>query len=118
MSDPENSAYMFKIPPRNLKVCGDCGEEYRGSEESERCTSCHFLMLNPEYAPRYWTWTRGPRDTWKVTARWPDMDNPPEPGQTITVHRKNGSSSEETISEVGEFRLDRAAEWQITCKVN
>ena len=98
----------FKIPPRYVdRTCGDCGQNYRGPPDSELCTECRYYRENPAEAPGYWTWRRSSQG-WQVTAKWRDRDPLPQAGDAVTVHRKDGSSSEHTLAEEPEFHYDMA----------
>ena len=108
----------FKIPKKQVnKTCPNCHREYRGPANSELCGECWYYQQHPEMAPAYWTWTKLSQNQWGITAYWPDRENPPVPGQQVTVHRKDGSSSLETIMEVYEPIIDRMARPIIRCAV-
>ena len=87
------------LPKAEYKDCPDCRQRFRGFQEEDRCVECQFYVDHPEMAPKYWTWTKRGQ-TWTVVATWPDREPSPEVGDTITVHRKNGTTSVETISEI------------------
>ena len=61
---------------------------------------CEFKRKNPDLNDGYWTWSRGGVERWDILAYWPDDEPDPEPGQIVTVHRKDRSSSNVTIHEV------------------
>ena len=96
------------------KNCEECGQTFEGFPQERTCLECRYLRDNPEQAPKYWTWRRRGSGIWGVSAHWPDNEPLPEPGDQVTVHRKNGSTSVETIREVdgliylptGQARLD------------
>ena len=54
---------------------------------------------------------------WSTTAKWREHLPFPDPGAVITVHWKDGSSSEHTVSELRSRRYDRAANLRITLDV-
>ena len=111
-------ASPFHIPkPKSPKTCPDCGQEYQGSEDDTCCLICSFYRDNPELAPKYWTWTKGPIDSWNAVCTWPEKEALPEPGLQITVHRKNGNTSKEIIDTVRNPWFDRAANLKIIVTV-
>ena len=107
-----------KLIPRFDNVCTDCGDTFKTAREEEtRCTECFFNHTHPESAPGYFTWTKsGAR--WAAVAKWRNHEDPPEPGVSITVHRKDGSSSEHNIIEVLDTRYDIAGNRLMYCQVN
>ena len=50
-------------------------------------------------APKYFTWHKR-ASGWTIRAYWPDSEPLPEPGDQVTVHRKNRTTSVVTIREV------------------
>ena len=111
-------AYKFKMPPpKTKKTCPECGVTFQGSAEDDVCIQCYFHQKHPETAPKYWTWTKGPRNSWKAVCTWPGNEDPPQGGETITVHRKDGSISQETVGQPGETWYDRSANMKIICTV-
>ena len=116
--EPEKKESMVdfdfsKIPNMENRTCTGCGQDFRGS--GELCTECGFYQSHPEEAPGYWTWSRSGTE-WKIRAKWLEKESWPEPGTVVTVHRKNGSDSQETILEDGESRYDRAGNMILTCR--
>jgi ribA/ribD-fused uncharacterized protein len=99
--EPEPQPFDFsRIIPSERRQCTRCGNEYRCTPQApDICQECQDLEAHPEKAPRYWTWTKMGRK-WMIAAYWPDDEPLPEPGEEVTVHRKNGSQSTETIREV------------------
>ena len=101
------------ILKRERRDCRDCGETFRAAPGEETCAFCRYLREHPEEGPKHWTWRRR-SGVWGISAHWPDNEPLPEPGDKVTVHRKNGSTSVETIREVdgllylptGKARLD------------
>ena len=82
-------------------------------EDQETCRQCSFYRDHPELAPKYWTWTRGPRNTWRVICTWPEKEDFPEPGLKITVHRKDSSTSQETVKEFDYHHFDTTANLKV-----
>ena len=100
------------------KTCNDCGEEFTTHvPENTTCTECGYYREHPELAPMYWTWTRRGR-WWTVAATWPVKEPLPEVGAVITVHRKDGTSSTETISEVDGLLYDMSGRARLHCWVS
>ena len=98
--------------------CADCGETFKAMPDQTLCTQCEFHRKNPELAPKYWTWTRGgEHNDWLATARWPEKEPFPEPGERITMHRKDGSTSLKTIQEVVHHHFDQVGELRLVCTV-
>ena len=105
----------FKIPPRSQPaVCPGCGLDFRTTGD-ELCTECRFHQENPEEAPGYWTWTQRSNGQWGGRAKWREKDPLPEPGQVITLHRKDGTTSQRTINSRPDTRYDQAANLIVTC---
>ena len=82
------------------KPCNECGQAFRGLEEQELCTECSYKRDHPEDRDMYWTWSRAGRGSWGIAACWPDREPMPEPGDQVTVHRRDGSTSIAVIREV------------------
>ena len=104
--EPESDFFQEltkRMKTQVLKACEKCGKEFKGQPETPLCTSCYFLEKYPEFQPKRWTWTKI-ESQWGVTAIWPDKDPLPEPGETITVHRKDDTTSEVTLREYNETR--------------
>ena len=100
------------------ETCQDCGEDFTTHrEDAAVCTQCAFYRTNPEMAPKYWAWIRIPNNEWGIAARWPEKDELPLPGDTVVVHRRNGTTSNETIGEVLRTYYSRSLNLQVLCKV-
>ena len=107
----------FKIPPKQHDfTCTGCGQQSRGPEGSAKCSECRFYESHPEMAPAYFTWTKT-GSGWAATAKWREKDPEPEPGAVITVHRKDGSTSEHTVAETTGHRYDTSGNLVLTCQV-
>lgn len=65
----------------------------------------------------YWTWRRGPHGRWDIVAYWPDGEPLPDPGEQVTVHRKDGSNSAVTIQEVEGLTFTITGRGQLRCTV-
>ena len=105
----------FPIPKKQEnRVCPKCQRDYQGPADSELCGECSYYEQHPEMAPGYWTWTRLSYDPlshnqWGITTYLPERDQPPQEGLQVTVHRKDGSTSVETIADVSAPVYDRMA---------
>ena len=115
-----NSNPPFKFPglePRSRKDCAGCGEEFQGREGEELCLECQHRKDRPETADKYWTWRRAGNRGWAIAAYWPDREPLPEPGEQVTVHRKDGSTSVATIRGVDGLRYTLSGRAQVQCIV-
>ena len=97
-------------------TCSQCGDEDRGPEGTAICTLCQYYEANPAEAPGYFTWSSN-LEGWAATAKWREKEPVPEPGQTVTVHRKDGGSSEHRVRGTLDRRYDPAANLIITLSV-
>ena len=82
-----------------IKHCTQCQQEFTTRNDNDLCEECQFYHDNPEQAPKYFTWHKR-SSGWSIRATWPDKEPLPEPGDQVTVHRKNRTTSVETIREV------------------
>ena len=101
-----------KMETEVLKTCTGCGEEFKGQPETELCIGCEYLERNPELKPKRWTWTKI-ENQWGVIATWPDKDPRPQPGDRVTVHRKDGNTSEAILREHADTRGTPAGEIKV-----
>ena len=92
------------IPTPATKTCSDCGEKFR-SVGADTCAECRYYEDNPHLAPGYFRWTRA-TGRWIATAVWKTDMPVPKPGDTITVHRKDGDTSKQTVTEELPDRID------------
>ena len=107
----------FKIPPRSHDfTCRHCGQTDRGPEGSTICSECQYYQDHPDQAPEYFTWT-GTSEGWAAQANWRERTPHPEPGDLITVHRRDGSTSEHTVVSLRNTHYDRTANLVITLDV-
>lgn len=113
-----SSFFNFPIPANNRKECSECGQTFRGSEDQTLCTRCDWLKDNPEYRDEYWTWFMGASNEWKARCYWPEKKPLPEPGDVITVHRKDGTTSTATIREAEGLLYKPNGRASLTCFVN
>lgn len=98
-----------KLGPLTNRTCSRCGQDFRGQADREPiCPECDYYRSHPTEAPGYWTWERDGRGQWNIRAYWKEREPSPEPGDTVTVHRRNGSSSRETLHEQLDERFDRS----------
>ena len=98
------------------KACEKCGTEFKAQPETLICTTCDFQERYPEFQPKRWTWTPM-GNQWGIIAVWPPKDADPEVGTTVTVHRKDGSTSQATISEVEGLRAFGTGQFKMFCRV-
>ena len=92
------------LPPTHQADCSQCGKGFRNSRENDSdvedlCQECSYYRDHPERAPGYYTWTRGPQG-WLATAKWSDHEPTPIEDDTITVHRQDGNSSLQIVTEL------------------
>jgi hypothetical protein len=106
-----------RMTARTRRSCAGCGQTFRGAGGENLCGECQYTLDHPESADMYWTWTRAPRGRWGIAAHWPDAEPLPEPGDTATVHRKDGSQSTETITEVHGLHYLPTGRARLTCTV-
>lgn len=102
---------------RETKNCAQCEKEFTTRTAAELCEQCSFYADHPEMAPKYWTWHRRASGVWGVQATWPEGEPLPEPGDRVTVHRRNGTSSVETLREVEGLMFRPDATARLTCFV-
>ena len=109
--------YTFEIPesPRPA-ICEDCGRDFLASSDT-LCTECRSYREHPERAPGYFRWGRIAPKQWGAQARWKENSPLPEPGDVITVHKKDGTSSEHTVTTVHEPAYDRNLRLIVRCDV-
>ena len=105
-----------KMKQRETRDCPECGQEFDTIGDRVLCLECQYNQDHPEMAPKYWTWTKN-GSNWKIAATWPEREPEPEPGDRVTVHRKNGTESTETIREIHELRYDMTGKARLTCWV-
>ena len=121
MTEEKPEAFDFdnvfdRLKSMTNKPCGECGQEFRGLEEQELCTECSYKRDHPEEQDMHWTWSRAGRGRWRIVAHWPDKEPLPNPGDRVSVHRKDGSSSTAVILEV-ELRYLPTGRAQLRCMI-
>ena len=104
------------IPKRQTLTCEDCGQKFSAIAGNPVCNECQYDRDHPEEAPKHWTWTRA-GSKWTIVATWPYGEPLPNAGDTVTVHRKDGSSSEKAISEVDGIIYDMRGRGRLHCWV-
>ena len=109
--------FDFEALGQSRKPCSQCGEVFRGREETTLCLDCQYKQEHPEMQDEYWTWTRISANRWGIVAYWPDQEPPPEPGELVLIHRKDGTSSNETITEVEGLRYGMDGRGRLYCRV-
>ena len=87
------------LPKSTDFTCNTYGQKDRGPEGQTICAQCRLYEDHPEMRPGYFTWTSTSKG-WAATAKWGDNEPEPEPGNTVTVHRKDGSTSVHTVREL------------------
>ena len=99
------------------RICADCGDSFKTAREDEtRCTECFYYHQHPEQAPGYFIWTKAGQN-WAAVDKWRDHDDPPQVGDIIAVHRKDGSTSDHSIVELLDSRYDTAGNRLTYCRV-
>ena len=99
------------------KICGECGQQFRGLPETDICLECSYKRDHPEARDKYWTWSRAGGSSWKIVAYWPEREEMPSVGERITVHRRDGSTSVEVIHEVEGLRYRPDGRAQVSCMI-
>ena len=117
MTEQQQEPYRFPIPGNIRKDCAECGQQFRGMPETDLCQECKYKRDHPEARDMYWTWCRGPHGRWDVVAYWPDGEPLPDPGERVTVHRKDGSNSTITIQEVEGLTFTTTGRGHLRCTV-
>ena len=97
------------------RECAECGAPFHGTPDDDLCSGHRYQRDHPETAPGYWTWTRMAGDRWGAAALWRENQPMPEPGDVITVHRRDGSEQERTIAEVRDQTYDTAGNPRVRC---
>ena len=101
------------------RTCQKCGREFHATQKEEwQCSECKYYETHPEMAKGYWTWTQL-GDKWGISAYWSQHGEAENelPGTTVTVHRKNGTTSQATITQVRGGSFNRSAEYRVYCYV-
>ena len=99
------------------KTCAKCAAEYRTiREEEDLCSGCSYYRDNPELAPGYFTWSRFAGE-WTAAANWNPNDPEPAQGETITVHRRDGTTSKHRVASHHEGRFDPSGNFIIRLSV-
>ena len=111
--------------------CGRCAEPFRGDADGDGlCMRCSHYASVPGDAPGAFNWHQKNQDgTWTVRALWEDYRYvgqgrredvamiEPKPGDQVMVYRKDGTSSLQTITEVGESYYGGNASRYLYCHV-
>ena len=108
---------LKRLNSMTRKPCNECGQVFRGLDEEELCTECGCKRDHPEARDMYWTWSRAGRGSWGIVAYWPDGEPMPEPGDRVTVNRRDGSTSIAVIHEVEGLRYLPTGRAQLRCMV-
>ena len=103
--------------PRVTRNCADCGREFQTITEQDCCLECEYLREHPLERTKVWTWARVGAQ-WGIAAYWPERAPLPEVGETVTVNRKDGSSSAATIREVEGIRYLPTGQGRLYCYVS
>ena len=97
------------------KDCIQCQRQFNTHVDADLCQESQYYKDNPPEAPKYWTWTKRHSGVWGIRAAWPETDPLPEPGDQVTVNRKNGTTSVETIREVEGLRYQMDGRAVLEC---
>ena len=117
MTESDKGGFDFeKLNSMTRKDCAECGQVFQGLPETGSCIDCQYKQEHPEAQDMYWTWKRAGRSGWGIVAHWPDKEPLPNPGDRVTVHRKDGSSSTAVILEV-ELRYLPTGRAQLRCMI-
>ena len=117
MNEKNTGAYNFPIPGRVRKECSECGQTFRGREDELICIECEHKRDHPEARDMHWTWQRGARGSRDIAAYWPDREPFPEPGDQLTVHRKDGATDTVTVWDAHAVRDLATGQGRVHCKV-
>ena len=99
------------------KFCADCGREFTTTSDQDCCFDCEYLREHPIERTKVWTWHQLGSE-WGIAAYWPDQESRPAIGETVTVHKKDGSTSSATIREIEGFRYMPTGQGRLFCYVN
>ena len=120
----QNQGSRFRIPARRQRgECRQCGQQGRlgnsedGAHKEGLCEECRLYIDQPEMGYHWWTWRLRTENQWQVTCKIRHRDDVPQTGQQVTVHRRNGTTSVETLKGEGHVSLSRAAVWIVVFDV-
>ena len=121
MTEEKPEAFDFdnmfeKLNSMTRKDCAECGQVFQGLPETGSCIDCQYKQEHPETRDMYWTWKRSGRGGWEIVAHWPDKEPLPNPGDRVSVHQKDGSSSTAIILEV-DLRYLPTGRAQLRCMI-
>ena len=115
---PEAFNNMFeRLNRMTRKDCAQCGQVFQGLPETDSCLECQYKQDHPEDQDMYWTWKRTGPGGWGIVAHWPDREPPPNPGDQVSVHQKDGSSSTVIILKVGDLHYLPTGRARLECTV-
>ena len=110
--------FPFPIPPKSRETtCTECDQPCRINRTEDLCDECNFHRSHPEMAPGYWTWQKLADNSWGVQATWREPSQLPQPGDSITVHRKNGTTSNTTIRELTHTHYNKSGNLVVHCRI-
>ena len=119
-SEDSGSSFFARITEKLRNqvdlACKTCNEPFRGDPDGDGlCSRCSHYASVPSDAPGAFNWFQKHNNgAWTVRALWEDYryvgdgrreDIPmemPAAGDAINVYRRDGTSSRQTISKVGE----------------
>lgn len=82
--------------------CQQCGNQFTTSRADDTaCAQCKFYLDRPEMPPQTFTWTQV-ESQWFIRALRPIHLPRPRASAVVTVHRRNGTGSPQTIDEIVE----------------
>ena len=115
---PEAFGNVFeRLNKMTSKNCAQCGQVFQGLPETGSCLECQYKQEHPEAQDMYWTWKRIGWDGWGIVAHWPDREPLPNPGDQVSVHQKDGSSSTVAILKVGDLHYLPTGRARLECTV-
>ena len=98
------------------EACALCQRTFRARPDETICGYCEHKGGGPELAPGYWTWNRAEGIN-KIQAYW-DWNRPlPQPGETVTVHSKDGTACQATIKKALGLNNTRDRRTRAQCTV-
>ena len=104
-----------KTPLRRRKPCSQCNDVFRGTDEEQLCPQCLHRKEYPEDQDQHWTWRRA-GGRWEAIAYWPHGEPLPQPGDRITVHRRDGSTTTAVVREA-DLRYTSTGRGRVQCIV-
>ena len=98
------------------KACSLCQRTFRARPDETICGHCEMKGGGPELAPGYWTWNQAEGIN-QIQAYWEWNEPLPQPGETVTVHSKEGAACQATIKEALGLHNTRDGRIRAQCTV-